>query len=392
VKNIYFSQSQLAVRYTYGLGEARKINLNDFSETEIAAGRGGARNLVEYDGYMLYMSDDDMNGVYTSRGQPNIDDFNIEFTTVMNVPSPKCGDDLVAMQELGGVMYFFTRRNKYALMGEDYRTYTINDAGSKKGTFSQDSVAADTNFIYYATDTGIQVFDGTSEDDLTKDTVQDVWSNILDKTTCKLEIHDNRLFVYYTDLPTRQNNKCLVYNLNLGLWESFDTDTFVSSTCARKNPAGKFLQGSSRVGALFYGEELSNGYTNLGAPIRAELATSFMHFGEPMQLKRIPKLRPEFEGAPGNYAVEVGFSKDFGEEVNYAFSIALASGSIFWDSGYIWDNGEIWRSGTTGTKTSTKPFIYGEFRRCQLRYRHHAAHEPITFISHTMTIQTQRIR
>jgi hypothetical protein len=392
IQNIYFSQSQLDVRYTYGQGEARKIDLTNFSETEIAAGRGGARNIYEHNQYLFYLSDDDKNGVYTSEAEPDIDSFDVSQSFVAEIPAPNCGDDIVAMKQLGGVLYFFTRRNKYALYGDDWQSFSVNDAASRKGTFSQDSVTADTNFIYYATDTGIQVFNGTSEDDLTKDTIQDVWSAIVDKTTCKLDIHDNRLFVFYSDLPSKINNKCLVYNLNLSLWESFDTDTYVSSTCARNNPEGRFVQGSSRVGALFYGEEQSNDHDNLGARLQAELATSFMHFGEPMQLKRIPKLRPEFEGASGNYSVDVGFAKDFSHDVNYAFSINLATGTIFWDSGFIWDNGEIWRAGARGTRTSTRPFIYGEFRRCQLRYRHYAAHEPITFLAHTMTIQTQRIR
>jgi hypothetical protein len=321
-----------------------------------------------------------------------MDNFNTNF--FQHFPSPKTGDPIKAIIDLGGVMYVFTRFKKYQLYNQDLEVWTQGQSSAQSGTFSQESVVSDTNYAYFASDDGIFVFDGTSEISLTKDTIQDVYDAIPYKDSITMDIHDNRLFVYYSDALDRSNNKCLTYNINLKLWESFDTDTYIDGTCAKKNRMGTFLQGSSRVGALFYGESAANDYDNIGAPINFQLATAFQYFGSPAQQKRISKWRPEFDlNANGSrYSVDCGFAYDFSTKVNYAFSVDLSTGGIRWDDGHLWDNGEKWGGAEAGTRMTTRPSVWSEWRRCQLWYKHFAAHEPVSFEAHTLTVQTQRIR
>jgi hypothetical protein len=408
VKNMYFNQSVdgstdviPSLRYTYG-GKPRRINLVDYSEVEISAATGNARNILSHgagkDGFFFYLTPDDPNGVFSSEEiSSHPDEFDPEKTFASEIPAPKCGDDLTAMASLAGILTFFARKHKYALLGEGWQTFSVSDAPAIGGTFSQKSVAVDGSYIYYATDTGINVYNGSIEYNLCGEDknprVQNIYDAIEDKSSIVLEIYDDRLHVFYSDLPTHINNKSMVYNLNLKIWESFDSGLFIGAAYGRDNQMGKFLVGHSRVGALMILGDESNQYDDLGAPIKYMLSESWRPYGQPAQIKRISKWRPEFETVSGKYSVDCGFSFDFGERIDYAFSVDLHSGGILWDTGRIWDNGEIWDGGGLGkTKMTTRPTVHGEWRRCALHYKHFAAGEPATFISHTLTLQTQRIR
>jgi hypothetical protein len=116
-----------------------------------------------------------------------------------------------------------------------------------------------------------------------------------------------------------------------------------------------------------------------------------MHFGTPSQLHRIVKWRPEFATVEGNYTIKCGYAENFTDDVKYAFSINLHNNTPVYES-YVWDNPPDYGNPVTPTKLSTVPQVNGQFYRCQLRYQHHAAFEPTNFKSHTMSVETQRLR
>ena len=392
-KHIQFDQTENIVRYTCETGNPRKIRLSDFAEEAIQTGRGNVRSILWHIAYLFYLSADNRNGIFTSEAAPDgIDLFDATRSFVADIPQSNSGDDLRAVRSLAGTLFFFTLRNKYALMGNAWQTFTASDAAAQKGTFSQESTVSDTSFIYYAAEDGIYKFNGSSEVDITAESVQDFYSAILDKESIKLDIFDNRLFVFYASNGSAHNDSCMVYNLNLGVFESFDTGAYVSATCARGNRRTQFLQGHSRVGAIMVGEEPGNQHHNIGAPLKYELATAFLPFGAPHQKKRVSKHRPEFATAARRYQADIGYAKDFDANVNYAGYIELSTGHVTWNSGRLWDDGELWGSRQRGTVLTTRPRVNGEFRRLQIRYRHHAAFEPVTFEEHTVVTQTQRIR
>jgi hypothetical protein len=403
---MYFDQttdedSNPCVRYTYGGGKPRRISLTDYSEVEITAARDNVHNILlhgaGFDGYLFYFANADPNGVFSSEVvNLHPDGFDVNESFVGEIPAPQVGDDLTAMASLAGQIIFWTRRHKYSLLGDSWQTFSVNDAASNNGTFSQDSVVTWGEVAYYASDDGIYAYDGTSEVDLTgtakNPRIQNIWDGIPDKDSVVLDVFNNRLYVFYANNVLGYNDSCLIYNMSLNVWESFDTDAFISATCARRNPQNRFLAGLSRVGALVWLEDAGNTHDNLGAPIRFQLSESCRPYGASAQLKRITKWRPEFQRAPRPYDVECGFSFDFAEEINYAFSVQLATSSITYDAGYLYDNGEVWGGTSNSTLLTTRPSVYREWRRCALHYRHHASYEPVSMINHTITIQEQRIR
>ena len=314
------------------------------------------------------------------------DKFNVDF--YQNFPAIKTGDPLTAMFNLAGVLYFQTRRNKYLMYMQSADSWTQQASNAQGGTFSQESVVCDLNYAYYANDNGVYIFDGSSEQSLTQNTIQNAYDAIPNKETIRLDLYKNRLYVFFSNNGAELNS-CFVYNINLKVWESFDSNTYVGATSARQNASGRFLCGHSRIGLIMTNED--GDYSNLGQPIAFNLETSYQHYGSTSQLKRITKWRPEFATTERAYTVECGYSQDFSDQVKYAFSIDLQR-QVPVTTDYIWDNPSDYGVQAIPTVHTTTPKVNGEFYRCQIRYQHIAAFEPVIFRSHTLTIQTQRIR
>ena len=318
------------------------------------------------------------------------DKFSTDF--YQNFPAIKTGDPLTAMFNLGGVLYFMTRRNKYQMYSQSADSWSQSNTNAQNGTFSQESIVCDLNYAYFANENGVYVFDGSSESSLTQNTIQNVYDAIPDKQNIVLDLFRNRLYVFYTSIKGGVNDHCLVYNINLRVWESFDSNTWVSATSARQNVSSRFLCGHSRIGMLMLAEDISdNDYSDIGQPIAFNLETSYQPFGVTSQLKRITKWRPEFARTKEPYTIECGYSLDYNDIVKYAFSIQLDNQDIV-DLGYVWDNPSDYGVPAVPTVHTTLPQVYKEFYRCQIRYQHIASFEPVIFRSHTLTIQTQRIR
>ena len=308
-----------------------------------------------------------------------------------NFPAIKTGDPLTAMFNLGGVVYFLTRRNKYYMFSQTADVWSQQASSAQHGTYSQESVVCNLNYAYYANDDGVYVFDGSSEASLTQNTIQNTYDEIQGKESITLELYNNRLYAFYSSKGDGKNDSCLVYNINLKLWESFDTGLPVGATIARQTASNRFICGSNHFGQLYSFENQDNDYADLGAPIYFDLETAYLHFGTPSQLHTVTKWRPEFTKVDGDYSVKCGFSVDFTNYVKYAYSINLKNDTFIHES-YVWDNPPTYGVNVAPTKLTTIPKIYGQFRRVQIRYQHHAAFEPVNFKSHTLTVQTQRIR
>lgn len=318
------------------------------------------------------------------------DKFSTEF--YQNFPAIKTGDPLTAMFNLGGVLYFMTRRNKYQMYAQTAESWSQSASNAQGGTFSQESLVCDLNYAYYANDNGIYVFDGSSEASLTENSIQNVYDAIPNKTGMVLDLYKNRLYCYYSDTSGKPNNRCLVYNISLHVWESMDSNAYVSATCARKATSGRFICGHSKIGMLMINEDETWGqYADLDTPIALNLETAYQHFGTTSQLKRITKWRPEFAVSDKPYTCECGYALDFTDQVQYAFSINLKDRTVT-NTNYVWDNPSNYGVPTKPTIHTTIPRVNGEFYRCQIRYQHIAAYEPVIFRSHTLTVQTQRIR
>lgn len=320
----------------------------------------------------------------------SFDKFDRDFR--QNFPSINTGDPLTATFNIGGLIFILTRRHKYQMVFDTAQAWSQDACAANGGTFSQESVVTGTDYAYFANDDGIFQFDGYNEVSITKQKIQNVYDAIPNKEDIQLEIHGNRLYVLCPNQNLGKAGKCLVYNLKLRLWESFDTNLYVSSFFARRSTSRRFICGHNRMGMLMLAETTENKYDDMGAPLNFELRTGYLHYGTPSQYKRITKWRPEFSTVPGDYSVRAGYALDLTDDVKYAFSVNLKDGFV-WGGQHVWDYPDNMATrDVTENRNTTSTRIHGQFRRCQIRYQHYAAFEPVNFKSHTLTIQTQRIR
>ena len=324
----------------------------------------------------------------TPQSISSYDKFGVDF--YQNFPAIKTGDPLTAMFNLSGVLYFQTRRNKYLMYAQSADSWSQQASNAQGGTFSQESVVCDLNYAYYANDNGVYIFDGSSEQSLTQNTIQNAYDAIPNKETIRLDLYKNRLYVFFSNDGTELNS-CFVYNINLRVWESFDSNTYIGATSARQNASGRFLCGHSRIGLIMQSEADDGDYSSLGQPLAFNLETSYQPLGATSQFKRITKWRPDFATSERAYTVECGYALDFTDQVKYAFSIDLQR-QIAINANYVWDNPSDYGVPAIPTVHTTTPKVNGQFYRCQIRYQHIAAFEPVIFRSHTLTVQTQRIR
>lgn len=375
---------QDAVYFVNGYAQPYKY---DFSTvTQLTAAPYVPDLIIEHKG-MLFFNDviDKTRMFYT-----NFADYEtFTSTDFIYVPAPKSYDGLTAFAKLNGVLYPFARRNKFQLLGSDNATFSLDEATSQRGTFSQESVVFDANYIYHADDDGIWKFNGTDERNLALSFLEDYLA-ISDKSTINLEIYNNRLYCFYQTAGESDNTQCFVYNLLLDKYESLDKKTVVGHTFSRYAQDDIYLQASNRVGAVYYGELDSNDHSNLGGQLQFEIRTPYNHFDAPGQLKRIPKWRPTFMQAIGNYAIQAGYAFDNATDVQDFADVPLAGSGARYDAGLKYDAGVRYSSGSQMIEPTTLQ-VNGYFKRVQRRYWHHAAREPVELDTEILTIETQRL-
>jgi hypothetical protein len=256
--------------------------------------------------------------------------------------------------------------------------------------------------VYLASDDGIFEFNGAQEVNIAGNPegpgVLDWWTGLLNKSNTVLELHNNRLYVYYTPNGQSVNTACKVYHVLYKTWESDDQNTYVGHTWARFDPDNKLVLGSNRVGMLMIGEDPTNDHTNMGEPLTFELRTSYCPSPVPIRrrmivlpssaFKRVSQYRPHFDTVTGGYSIQAGYAFDFSDSPQYR-DISLSGTGPRFDEGYTFDSGVQFGTPSVVYPTDTIN-IPGNWRRLQIRYKHYAAREPVTFAGHNMTIQMQR--
>jgi hypothetical protein len=314
-------------------------------------------------------------------------------TDFIYVPSPKTGDPVAALQPLNGLLLIPTRKGKYILSGEDNATFTLEEAPDKKGTFTQETVTSDKNFMYYLSDDGVYRSNGSEAQLLSESNFQSILS-LANKESCCLVVNKGRLYLWFRSDGAAANDSCYVWNLNYGkggadCLESTDVNAYVTRAVNGFRDSNDLLVASSLVGQVYWQEKSSNDNTNLGGDINFILQTHYMTFGSPSVLKEVRYWEPRFGAQSGNYAVRCEYASDLRDNWQ------LYSAPNVQGSGYLWgDSGTVWGSFTWGTTAEVQEQLYvpGEYRRIALRYKHYATRQPQKFLGHTLIVQQRRIR
>ncbi len=372
--------------YVQGTTKPRKLPLDTMTASVVTSAPENAADVKEHKGLLMYLSADDPTKVfYTNFGL--YDTFTS--TDFFYVPAPKTGDPSRALAKLNGNLHVINRNSKHVLYGAENATFRLEPSVGQKGTFSRDSIAYDSDFIFLASDDGIYQYNGAEEKNITTD-VLDWWTALLNKSNTVLELHSNRLFIFYTPNGQSQNSRCRVYNVLYGIWESEDTRTYVGSTYTRFDTDNTFMQGSNRIGMVMYGERTTTDYNNMGEPLSYELGTGYQHHGSPAQFKRVSNYRPHFDAVSGNYSIQVGYATDYSDSPTFT-DVSLASDAPRFNTGLTFNSGVTFGGTSHINPTADNLIIPGSWRRLQIRYKHFAAREPVSFDGHILALETQRM-
>ncbi len=313
-------------------------------------------------------------------------------TDFITVPAPKTGDPCTAAMSLNGYLVLSTLHNKYILSGDDNATFQLDEAPDQKGTYTQETMTADKNFIYYLSDDGVYRSNGSEAQLLSENVYEDIRS-LNNKDDAIIAVNKGRLYLWYRSAGSSYNDSCWVWNLNYSgdsdTVESHDTDAFVSRAVVSPADDNGLLVASSRIGQVYWQERDSNDYTNLGGDINFELRTHYMHFGSPAVLKEIRFWKPRFAAQTGNYVMSVQYAVDLRDSAtSLAFPDVQGLGYIWGDAGTVW--GSFWWG--TDAEKQADLYVPGEYRRIQLRYKHYATRQPQKFLGHSLVVQTRRLK
>lgn len=374
------------VYYVNGFDGYRKW---DFT-TESQVNATNYTNIELHKGIMFLVRKDDPNRVdYSNFGEYEV----FTSTDFITVPAPKTGDPVTALKSLNGYLVIPTLNNKYILSGDDNATFQLDDAPDQKGTYTQETVTADKNFIYYLSNDGVYRSNGSEAQLLSDGNYQEVL-RMASKSSACLCVNKGRLYMWFRSSGSSFNDSCFVWNLNYGsdgkdCLESHDTEAYVRRAYSAYDDGDDLLVASSLVGQAYWQEKESNDYTNLGGDINFQLQTHYMTFASPAVLKEIRFWEPRFAAQSGNYDISIQYATDLRDNWQTALNQNVQG------SGYLWgDPGTVWGSFTWGSSAELQSSLYvpGEYRRIALGYKHFATRQPQKFLGHTLVVQTRRMR
>jgi hypothetical protein len=312
-------------------------------------------------------------------------------TDFIYVPSPKTGDPVTAVESLNGYLLVWTLDNKFILSGSDNATFTLEEAPDQFGTFTQETVTKDNNFVYYLTSNGVYRSNGAEPHLISKNAYQEIHA-LANKSSCCLVVNKGRLYMWYRSATSSVNDSCYVWNLNFAgdndTLESKDSNAYVAQAFSAFNDSDDLLVASSVVGAAYWQEKDSNDYNNLGGPINFILQTHYMVGASPAVLKEYRYWEPRFAAQSGNYTVDCDYAYDRRDNWQTQTSLNMQG------SGPVYGSGIIWGSFTWGTTAEVQgaTYIPGEYRRTAVRYKHAAMRQPTKFLGHTFVSETRRLR
>jgi hypothetical protein len=372
--------------YVNGFDGYRKLTGSGFT-TDAQVNADNATIICEHKGLIFLADKNDPNKVRYS----NFADYEVFTSTdFIYVPSPKTGDPVTAMASVNGALMIWTRNKKFILYGDDNATFQLAEAPAtaRHGTYTQETIAVDSNFAYFLSEDGVYRFNGTTDELISRDIYEDI-KQLDNKEKCITVLNQGRLHLYYPSAGSAVNDSSIVFNTNFASVESFDTDTYVSRAFNAYNDDDQLIVASSLVGQLFWQGNESNDYTNAGGDINYYVQTHYLTFGTPAKFKEIRYWKPRFDAQSGDYNITCEYAYDLRDNPTTQENQNVQG------EGYTWgDAGTVWGSFTWGTTPELQSdlSVPGEYRRIQIRYKHYATRQPHKFLGHTFVVETRKLR
>lgn len=306
----------------------------------------------------------------------------IQGTSFLYIPSPKTADPVISMVAYGGNLSFLTRNTKYTLFGTDLSSFTVKQATAKRGAVSASAICTDQSFIYFMSDDyHIYAYNGGTDTKLSSERIQAILKNVANTSDIKLEVHDKKLFVHYTPSGQTINQHSLVWDLVFSEWVN-DESVFTGYGLEwnSQSDTGQWIQASSQVGALYYGDV---GYNDVGKPIAFDWWSKYLSYGNPAARHRVKRHYVFLQGEDGNYDVDCQVDEDnLNSPTSNLVSVNVAN-NLYGVGGYVYGTVANGGSGLIYGDSVLYPLrlnVPSQYYKTQFRFVNSGVDQPVDIL------------
>lgn len=366
------------------------LEYNGTSVTSAGGSPPVASQVEIYANHLFYLQPNTNYVAFTNAG----DYKTIPVTNFIYVPSPDTADPVISMVAYGGNMSFLTRNTKYTLFGTDLTSFTVKEATAKRGAVCASAVCTDQQFIYFMSgDYHIYAYNGGTDTKLSSERIQAILKNVANTTDIKLEVHDKKLFVHITPPGQSENEQRLVWDLVINEWMN-DENVYTGFGIEwnSQSDTGQWIQASSQVGALYYGDQ---GYNDVGKPIQIDWWSKYLSYGTPAAYHRVKRHYVYFQGEDGNYSVDCQTDIDnLNSPTSNLVSLNVAS-HLYGDAGLVYGSVANGGSGLIygdGVLYPLRLHIPGQSYKTQFRFVNSGVEQPVDILGWTDYVLFKRPR
>lgn len=300
------------------------------------------------------------------------------------VPRPHNGSPITSLVSFQDTLVVFTQDNKYILSGYDRGSFSLRQSTGNKGAISQRGVVYDENSIYFVSDDGFYVYNGSSDQKLST-LINPLFDGCNQKTKITPVIWKNQVRFYMSSSGSADNDLCVVFDKDLKEL-MLDTDTWVNRALYYNDADDdhQLVEFSSLTAVAYLAEK---NYHSLGTPIDFEYRLKYDSMKSPMQRKRIRRFYPILQGVDNTFKINLAMDKDFEDSPKVKEQLLTTNGAKWGE--FKWGDGTIY-GGNKSFKPKRQSYS-GYAYYWQLRVSRKGVNNRVAFVGAQYSYKSKRL-
>lgn len=296
------------------------------------------------------------------------------------------GDTGKGLYSLGNALFVFQRRAIWAVYGTSPANFELRNITNEIGLVNRRTLVEWNDVLIFLSDLGIQVFDGSNLQNVSKDKVNDLINSFANKTSCAAVLHDNRYLLAYTPSGDTVNSEVLELDLSSFRYSRHKgVYAAVWDTWGGGTDDGRTMFISSNQGSIYRWDV---GGHDDGYAIQTVYDTPSLGYSSGMQDKSTKRFYLQ-QIAQGDYTMTVKQYTDINETVSTGTPIDLSTGTTSLWGTMLW--GDNWSSEGSIVTTRVAEFN-GLGKYFKYRFEQEGYDEGIEVLGMTMTARIRRLQ
>lgn len=292
-------------------------------------------------------------------------------TNFFYVKEPESPDQPVAAIVFQDTLVIFTRETKYIalLQGDSISGLTIREVQGSKGTYSQETIATDNDYVYFLSDDKqMRRFNGVSDEIISDKVFPEIGASLNPELNSYIHIYRNEVKYYYAKSPSAVINRCLTFNVKYEQWY-LDTGKEVSRSIEYNLEDNRIVEFSSKTYLAMNG---NTGFSDMGKPIDFKYWTAYKNYGSGAAKDRIKRFRPILK-ILRNFSMLVGKDINFQNSPDMRVHLVSGGGATYGGGAKYGDGSKYGSSKMTDTPVG----MSGRGRHTQYRFQKNGVDTPV---------------